>query len=172
DAKRAFKDRFIALLSVAARDVRFRLDFPEMLTRRITASEESSTNESEVTTTNFSFNTSQFFFEGFTLCDPQAPLDPEATFTLEIKYRDPETKEAKREVVEKKVSEILARNVGNVRDAHLVTLLPLLIQGAVSPEEAQADLSVNFTGYTSRLADEYRDLIDRWLTLTSGKEAL
>ncbi len=37
DAARAFEERFIALLAVAAKNVRFRLDFPEFLARDIAA---------------------------------------------------------------------------------------------------------------------------------------
>ena len=84
DAQRAFKDRFIALLSIAAKDVQFRMDYPGLLKHDETAAEETSGDPGEVQTTNFSYNTSQYFFEGFLL--ESGEVLPESTFKLTINY--------------------------------------------------------------------------------------
>lgn len=170
DARRAFQDRFIALLNVAARDVRFRLDFPQNFTHGETASEELSTVAAEVQPTNFSFNTSQFFLESFKL--PNANFNDVAqdNIILTITYKDPITFDEKEEIYSVKVADILAMNEKNIKDAYIVTLLPLLISGKVSPEEGNKRLAL-LQGHNTPLATEYRSLIREWYNIT-GQQAI
>ena len=55
DAKKNFQDRFISLVQVAAREVKFRLDFPYDLIHIDSGSEESSKDPNKVQATNFSY---------------------------------------------------------------------------------------------------------------------
>lgn len=163
DAKRAFNERFMALTNVAARNVQFRLDYPKGLKRALSASEESSQVQSEVQPVNFSYNTSQFFWEQFTK-EQAATLGTEP-FKLTINYTDPETGAAQTEVYEKSAAEILGAQLNNIKDAHMVTLLTSLMRGDKTPAQARTELDGILSDYSSPIATEYRSLIETFLKL-------
>jgi Mg-chelatase subunit ChlD len=163
DAKRAFNERFMALTNVAARNVQFRLDYPAGLKRALSASEESSQVQSEVQPVNFSYNTSQFFWEQFTKA--QAATLGAEPFKLTIHYTDPETGVAQTEVYEKPAAEILGAQLNNIKDAHMVTLLTSLMRGDKSPAQARTELDGILSDYSSPIATEYRSLIETFLKL-------
>lgn len=150
DAQRVMRDRFIALIAAAARQVRFRLDFPASLAHVTTASEESSTEAEDVQPTSFSYNTAQYFFEGFrTTAAGTEPAGGEA-FTLTIRYTDPRTSTEATRSVTKTVAELLAAGGAdmpegaNIRDARVVFLLAELIGGRITGEDAGAVLESDY----------------------------
>lgn len=164
DARRAFKDRFIALMNVAATDVRFRIDYPQIFQYGETASEEVSTDPEEVQPTNFSYNTSQFFLEAFYLESNQWNDAKTSEFKLTITYRDPATYTEQEEVFTFIAENNLNTDVAAIKDAYLVNLLPGLINGSITVSEGNARLNL-LSDYESSLANEYRDLVNTWLQL-------
>lgn len=163
DAERAFGERFMSLVNIAARNVRFRLDYPASLKRTVSNAEESSKNAEEVNPIHFSYNTSQYFLERFT-ANSESPLN-DGKFKLTIEYSDPVTGEAKTEVLEKSLEEIRNQELGNIQDARMVTLFTALIRGEVSPEQARQEAQALMLAHSSSLTTEYGDYINTWLEL-------
>jgi Mg-chelatase subunit ChlD len=173
DAIKAMGTRFIALVMVAARDVRFRLDYPAVLAHTSSASEESSTNPQDVQPTNFSYNTSQYFYEGFET--KVAGHDPQPTdaFTLTISYKNPETGSTVTKTVVKPVADLLSAGSGsveggNIRDARVIFLLAGLVGGSVAAAEGDAIMEADYSGVSadaSPITREYTDLIGRYMSL-------
>ncbi|XXY47122.1 VWA domain-containing protein [Sorangium sp. So ce269] len=160
DAARAFDRRFMALLAVAARDVRFKLSYPRVLARAATASEESSTDPEDVQPTNFSFNTRQYFYEMFRA--PAAASMSNERFTLAISYKDPVTREPRSEEVEASVSDLMGRHEQNLRAAEAIFLLNQRIGGRMTASEVGAILDTYPPSYSAPLFDEYKGLIERY----------
>jgi hypothetical protein len=160
DAHRAFTQRFNALVLVAAKNVRFRLDYPQSMTHVASASEELSKNPDDVQPTNFSFNTSQYFFEAFRAPDTTS-MDGE-TFKLSIFYQDPVTGAPQTEVIEKSVSEILGRHEDNLRAAEAIYLFNQLMKGKMTPTEVDAVLGTYPANYSKPLYSEYKGMIERY----------
>jgi Ca-activated chloride channel family protein len=165
DAERAFKERFMALMTVAARDVQFRLDYPIALKHAMSAAEQSSKVQSEVQPTNFSYNTSQYFWERFQAGDDASLLDQ--SLTLTIMYKDPQTGVAKEEVFKRTLKEILGKDVNNIKDARMITLLTSLIKKELTPEAAKQELNKDLGDYASALSSEYRKLIESFFKLSN-----
>lgn len=163
DIRRAFYNRFISLLDVAAKDIQFRMDYPSGLTHTVSASEEHSTDPSEVERTNFSYNTSQFFLEEFEAENSELNLDDE-TFTLTIIYTDPVTQEVIEVVYTKTVSELLGNMENSIKDAFMVATLPRLIRQEITLDDAYKN-SKRIGDYNSGLIEEYKGLILKWYLL-------
>ena len=157
------RDRFMGLINVAARDVRFRLDYPKALQSFKSASEESSKVASNVQTTNFSYNTSQYFLEQF-LAPSDATEILKQKVRLTIFYTDPESGANRAEILEKPLSELLDQEKGNIQDAHLITLLTSILSAQISRERAEAELKL-LQDRQSPLAQEYRGFITQALKL-------
>jgi Ca-activated chloride channel homolog len=164
DAERAFKERLMALMTVAARDVQFRLDYPIALKHVQSAAEQSSKVQSEVQPTNFSYNTSQYFWERFQAGDDASLLDQ--SLTLTIMYKDPENGEAKEEVYKRTLREILGKDLNNIKDARMITLLNNLIKKELTTEQAKQELSTDLGDYASAISSEYRSLIETWFKIS------
>lgn len=162
DAKKAFQDRFISLVSVAARHVQFRLDYPKSLTHITTASEESSTVQTAVKPTDFSFNTSQYFYEVFT---GLTQTDLSQTFTLTITYTDPGTLQPTTETVTKTLGELLGHEENNIRDAEIIFLFAELLGERTTWDDVNAIVSNFYQGYSSPLFVEYTGLLNKYHTL-------
>ncbi len=162
DAERAFGERFIALTQIAARNVRFRLDYPASLQRTVSAAEQSSQVASEVDPIHFAANSSQYFLERFT-ADGEAAVSGDIQLTID--YTDPRTGETRQEVLGMNVSELFNKEISSIKDARMVTLLTQLIQGKVTAEEAQAEMDNLLQGHSSTLASEYQQLIKTWMAL-------
>jgi Ca-activated chloride channel family protein len=160
DAQRAFTKRFNALMLVAAKNVRFRLDYPLAMAHTVSASEQLSKNPEDVQPTNFSYNTSQYFFESFRASDV-ANVDSD-TFTLSIFYEDPITGMPRTEVIEKQVSELLGGHEDNLRAAETIYLLTQLIKLKMTPAEVDAVLGTYPVNYSKPLFNEYKSLIERY----------
>ncbi|MBN2442325.1 MAG: choice-of-anchor D domain-containing protein [Spirochaetales bacterium] len=161
DAQRAFKDRFIALISVAAKDVQFRIDYPIPLKHDETAAEETSGDPAEVETTNFSYNTSQYFFEGF-LAESEDPL-PESTFKLTIIYKNPADGTEVIETYEKTISELIDKDINLIRDAETIFLFTKLFGLQKTWAEISPVLTTYYSDYSSPLYTEYRNLMQLFL---------
>ncbi len=166
DAERAFRERFIALLSVAAGSVRFRLDFPSSLSHLSSASEEVSQNKQEVQPTNFSYNTSQYFYETF---GDEDELDNDEKFTLTISYIDSDGNSVE-ETTTKTIRQILNREISNIRDSEAIYLLNRLIAEELEPEDVLQSLSQYDSTNTSALFRKYKGLITKFAYLIKKKK--
>lgn len=165
DAERAFGERFMSLVNIAAENVRFRLDYPPALKRIATASEQSSSQAADVQPIHFSYNTSQYFLESFKT-DGEAGA-PSGQFKLTIDYRDPLTQELRSETYEQSLEQIRNQDLDNLKDARLITLLTSLIRGQTKPADGQRDLDQLLGSHTSALASEYKAYIQTWLKLNA-----
>lgn len=165
DAKHAFQERFIALMDIAAKQVTFRLDYPALLKRKQSAAEQSSVRQSEVLPTNFSYNTSQFFWETFASDKDVAGLFEEEV-KLWIFYLDPQSREHKTEVYERTLGSLINAQLENIKDAHLIYLLTALMKGEMTPATVQTELDTLFVGHDTPLAKEYKQLIQTWSKLS------
>lgn len=162
DAKRAFQDRFIAQLLVSARHVRFRLDFPEDMTHTTTASEESSTQEQDVQPTNFSYNTSQYFYEVFS---SDSEINETEHFTLTVYYKDPISNEEKTELIPKTLSEIMGLQENNIRDAEIIFLFNQLLGEKMQWDEINNIIETYYSDYSSEILNEYKGLMEKYIDL-------
>jgi len=162
DAKRAFQDRFIAQLLVSARHVRFRLDFPEDMTHTTTASEESSTQEQDVQPTNFSYNTSQYFYEVFS---SDSEINETEHFTLTVYYKDPISNEEKTELISKTLSEIMGLQENNIRDAEIIFLFNQLLGEKMQWDEIDNIIETYYSDYSSEILNEYKGLMEKYIEL-------
>lgn len=156
DSARVFTDKFVSLLNIAAINVQFRLDYPPELTHVSTASEEQSSNKSEVQTTNFSYNTSQYFLEGF-----EAPSSDDALSTpikLTITYENSQGDEFT-EIHSMALEDIEGFDLNNIKDAYLISTLANLVAEKKTCEAATSEIDTLLSAYESELATEYRDLI-------------
>jgi len=165
DAERAFQERFMALMTVAARDVQFRLDYPAALKHTQSAAEESSQDQSKVQPTNFSYNTSQYFWERFSAEDAATLLDQKMKLT--ILYTDPQSGEKKQEIYSRTLREILGKDLNNIKDARMITLLTSLMKKEIKADEAKQELAGELGDHASALATEYRKLIEAWFKLNT-----
>jgi Mg-chelatase subunit ChlD len=162
DVERAMGDRFMGLINVAARDVRFRLEFPKALKRSFSAAEQSSQQAEKVQATNFSYNTSQFFLEQMQASGDSALMQQK--IRLLISYTDPLTSQPKVEWTEKTLAELLGKDLENIKDAHLITLLLRFLKGEVNKEQVNQELAV-LGPRQSALAQEYLNLLQMALKL-------
>ncbi len=138
DMKEAMGDRFIPLMNVIARNVRFNLEFPGFMRHNRSASEELSRNAAEVQTTNFSANTSQYFWEEF--LSNKGEFKGDQTVVLTISYDDPITGQPREEKLQKTLAEILDKDLQNIKAAHLVNLTTSLVRKEVSATEVRESL--------------------------------
>lgn len=138
DMKEAVRDRFIPLIDLVARDVKFKLEFPGWMRQSASAAEQVSQDASKVRPSNFSANTSQYFWEQFRANRDEYRGDQ--TVKVLISYTDPASGEKKLETLEKRLDEILGQDAGNLKAAHMVQLTTSLVKGSISPEAARAEL--------------------------------
>lgn len=139
DAQRIFTDGFPSLINVAVEDVKFKLTYPASLSHVGSAAEEVSENEYEVQSTNFSYNTSQFFIESFQSTETLELAD---TFTLDIIYLDDETNKLVTESLSYTVEDLVSQGTPQIIEALLVSGLANVISGALSCEDVVAYLTL------------------------------
>ncbi len=161
DASRAFRDRFISLLAIAAKDVEFRMDYPAILEHDVTAAEETSGEPGQVQTTNFSFNTKQYFFEGFLLKSGELPSS--VFFRLSANYTNPATGAAVVETCEKSLNELLGVDLPLIKDAETIYLFTQLIGLQKTWGEISPVFSTFYGGYSSPIYTEYMGLVKKYL---------
>lgn len=138
DVREAMGDRFIPLMDVVARNARFKLEFPGWLRHGKTAAEQISKDPAKVQPTNFSANSSQYFWEQFKA--NRTDFQGDETVKLTISYEDPLTGTPKTEVIEKTLSEMLDKDLGNLKAAHLVQLTTSLIKGETRAADVRREL--------------------------------
>lgn len=138
DMREAIRDRFIPLMNVVARNVRFKLEFPGWLRHGKTAAEQVSTDPGKVQATNFSANTSQYFWEQFLAYEQE--YDSKQSVKLSISYQDPDTGEQEVVHVEKPLGEILDRDLSNIKAAHMIQLTTALIKEETSADQVDQEL--------------------------------
>lgn len=138
DVREAMGNRFIPLMDVVARNARFKIEFPGWLRHGKTAAEEVSTDPAQVQPTNFSANSSQYFWEQFKA--NRTDYKGDESVKLTISYEDPLTGTPKTEVIEKSLAEMLDKDLGNLKAAHMVQLTTSLIKGEVSTAEVRREL--------------------------------
>ena len=163
DARKAFSEKFISLINVAARDVQFRLDYPESMNHKSSAAEQVSTDPNEVIPTNFSYNTSQFFHEVFDAIE-NGSVDESQKFKLTINYKDPLDYSQKTESYEIDVASILNVHRENIKLAHLIVSLTKLISGDLECNKVNADISDYFQSVFG-LQQQYVDYINKFCNL-------
>ena len=156
DAERLFTSGFTRFIEPAARDVRFRLTFPQALDQLQSSSEEISESADEVRPTNFAYGSEQFFLELFT--GPEA-LDGDERITLDVTYTD-EAGEPRDASVSRSVDELLGADADAIRAAALVSALARLIAGELScPTVQDSPLYLNrvandvYTRYRQAIGD-------------------
>jgi len=156
DAERIFTTGLPSLINVAVEDVVFKLTFPQSLTRTLSAAEESSTEKSDIQTTNFSYNTSQFFIESF---NAEQIISDEDEFTLAIEYSHPESGEATTIELTKSIGELSQKGQAQIAESLYVRGLALLIRGDISCEQIQQyqPLSLEFN---TELIESYQSRIN------------
>lgn len=139
DMRQAIRDRFIPLMDVIARSVRFKLEFPGWLRHGKSAAEQVSSDPSQVMPTNFSANTSQFFWEQFdaNLGDYQG----HEKVKLTMSYQDPLTRNFDQIVVEKPLSEMLNQDVANIQAAHMIQLTTSIIKKEMNANQVNLELN-------------------------------
>lgn len=138
DMHEATGNRFIPLIDVIARNMRFQIDFPGWLRHGKSAAEEISRDPADVQPTNFSANTSQYFWEQFRA--NKSDFDSAATVKLTLSYEDPLSGAPRTEVLERPLAEMLDQDLGNIKAAHLVQLSTALVRGEISPLQARQTL--------------------------------
>lgn len=166
DANRDFGDRFMSLVNIAAQNVRFRLDYPAQMQRAKSASEQSSQHAEDVQPIHFSYNTSQFFLEQFKTSG-ESPVSA-GSFKLTIDYTDPISNQKVSDVYEQSLDQVRNQDLGNIKDARVITLLTSLIKGETAATQGQLELGELLNTHTSQLANEYKDLIGKWLKLSGN----
>lgn len=164
DAQRAFSSQFIGLLQLAARNVRFRLDYPSSLTHRQSAAEEQSTQISQVKPTHFATNSHQYFWEEFAA--PTSTDVSSQTIKLTISYQDPAGSQTITEVHEQPISTLLNQEQSNIKDAHLIHALTRLIAGNANKVLLKQELSTYLSTHQTTLGNEYQALMAPWLAGT------
>lgn len=123
DAERIFSDGFMRFVDHAVENIQFRLDYPQSLDQLKSASEEISTDSSKVSTVNYAFNSSQFFFELF---NSDVEVDTSETIKLTATFND-EMGEVETIVVEKSIADLMAENSDQIYAAAAVTTLANLV---------------------------------------------
>lgn len=155
DIKKAFDSRFTALLFLAAKEVRFRLDYPQNLALIATASEELSSNMYEVQPTNFSYNTSQYFLETFEVLN-KTGLAGE-TLTLTISYTDA-SGVARTETLTRPFAQIEAIDEINVKRAIAIKALADLVARTMTCSGYRPLYDAILEDFIDPTAQEYVDL--------------
>lgn len=139
DMLEAVRHRFIPLMEVAARNVRFKLEHPGWMYHGESAAEQVSTVMREVQPSNFSFNTSQYFWEQF-MANGDAPLTGKL-LRLSISYIDATTNQQRVEVYEQPFETVLGQEHTNIQAAYWVHLFTRLGKGEISAEVARKALA-------------------------------
>lgn len=134
DAERLFTTDFLRFVSPAATDVRFQLTYPQSLDQLLSFSEDISENPEDVRTTNFAYNSEQFFVELFT--GPDA-LMAEEEITLGITYTDSSGRDQAVSLT-RTLAQLAANETDEVDAALAVTTLAELINGNLTCQTVQS----------------------------------
>ncbi len=160
DMNKAFVDRFISLINVAAKDMQFRLDYSELFQHTASAAEELSTDPTQVQTTNFSYNTAQYFLEEFTTSLHQDEIS-QSNFILSMTYKDKEGIEYS-DSLTLATEELTNKESHHIKDAYLVSYLAKLISQDAHCYEFEEVKQSHYLEHETSLALEYLALIDKF----------
>jgi len=114
EADKMFHTRFMSTMSVAARDVRIRLDLPPGFEIRKFSGEEYSTDPSEVDPQHLAPNDSMVFYQTIRTCAPELVQDDTA-LGVHLWWKDPITFEQHERVYETTFDALLGGEVGMLR---------------------------------------------------------
>ena len=134
DAQRIFADNFMRFLSPAVKNVKFQLTYPQALNQFYSAAEDISTDASEVSSINFSYNSEQFFLELF---EGAGFLNPELTISLGISFTDAQG-EDQQLTITKTLEQLRTVGEGEIKSAITVTTLAQLVAGQVTCTEVMS----------------------------------
>jgi len=161
DAERIFTEGFMRFVDHAVENIQFRIDYPQSLDQLKSAAEEISTEVTDVSTVNYAYNSSQFFFELFNSLEG---IDGSETITLTASFNGPEgTTETV--TVEKTIAELMAVESDQIYAAAAVTTLADLVAQKIKCEPVMASslyqmdiASTVFQTYKKAISDycEYR----------------
>jgi Ca-activated chloride channel homolog len=168
DAKKAFDTRLQSLLNVAARDVQFLVEYPSVLQHTMSAAEEHSTQQSDVSKTNFSYNSDQFFYENFITDERNTSSLQEMNITFTINYKEPISYEKKEIILQKSFQSLLEKESENIKDARLISTLAFLIRKEITCKEGRTLLEKTIS--SSRIAQEYRGYIEQFCSYIEEQE--
>lgn len=129
DAERIMSSNFTRFVDYAVENVRFKLNYPQSLDQLESAAEDISTEASEVSKVNFSYNSDQFFLESF---KGTVAAEDQVTFTV---YYDDANGEAQEASLDFSVSEISGQGQDALMSAVMVAKLAQLIGGEISCSE-------------------------------------
>lgn len=159
DAERIFGAGFMNFIDSAVSDVKFRLIYPNNFTHFSSAAEEVSEDPEQVNSTNFSYNSSQFFLELFST---QNASDSD-TFVLTITYK--EAGETQTIEIEKTLAQLQAAGGElHIKSAAAATTLASLVNGELSCDVVLAS-SLYAATEVSEIFSNYRDAIDHYCAL-------
>ena len=156
DADKNFTERFSALLNVAARDVFFKIEYPIGLTRTEGAAQQIVGNPDTVYRTNFSYNTSQYFFEEF-----QTVLSVDETtdrMRIKIYYQDPKDNKNIVESYSETIQNLMMKNKKNLKDAYLIYIFTKQIKGMYSYNQVVNIINLEYKkeDYTEIFSDYFQ----------------
>jgi len=161
DAERIVTDGFSRFIDSAVTDVRFKLTYPQSLDQFQTASEEISTEASEVQTINFAYNSDQFFVEIF---KGEPNLEEELTFTA---YFLDDEGDRDSVSVTATVGELLGLGEDQIKSGLLVTRLAKLVGDELNCSEIQ-ESALYMNDVTTDVFETYKMAIDSLCAYKKG----
>lgn len=132
DTERIFDRGFMRFLQPAIRNVKFELTYPQSLNQLYSAAEDISQDAEEVSSVNFSYNSSQFFLELFNATNF---VDPEETIDLTLFYKNHQGEDLE-VTVSKPITELLQVGESEIKSAAAVTTLAQLVARQISCSQA------------------------------------
>ena len=107
EARKMFSERFVQTMGVAARDVRVRLDMPPGFSIVAFSGEEYSEDAAEIEPQHLAPNDAMVFHQTIESCAPES-VDPNAEFTVAVKWKDGVTFAERETSVSLQLGEVLA----------------------------------------------------------------
>lgn len=160
DARHIFTDGFSRFLNPAARDVKFQLTYPQELDQLLSFAEEISTEASDVSTINFSYNSSQFFLELFR---GTSSLTNDQEIRFDITYKDEEGASQSASVT-RSIESMLGQGGDQIKAAAAVASLAQLINGKLTCETVLSSQMYN-SRIQHQVYENYLTYIDDFCSL-------
>lgn len=129
DVDRIFSRKLYSLLNVAARNVRVSVDLPNEFIYLQANNDYVSGNIVDIKKTNYSYNTSQYFFEVFGVYSNQLESKD---IILTIEWKDPVSLEEHEVIISKNIGEIIGFEHENIVQARVVTALTHILSDSHS----------------------------------------
>lgn len=132
DADRIFNKNFMRFIDPAIKDVKFQLIYPQSLNQFYSAAEDISTDEDDVSSVNFSYNSEQFFLELF---NSTSLVEEDEVITLNITYTDTQG-EIQKVSTTKTIGALLGKGEDEIKSAVAITTLAQLVGRNITCAEA------------------------------------